>query len=81
MSKVIVQIEIVVVCPDRMIELNGCQGQLALEERDEMEPALEVVAEGGKHFSISRRWFKDREPRDVHRRFRRLAIQKAGIES
>ena len=43
-AEVIVEVEIVVVNPDRMIELNRRQRELALKERNEMKPAFEMVA-------------------------------------
>ena len=51
-AEMIVEIEIVVVDPDRMIELNRRQGQLALKERNEMKPALEMVTEHRENIGI-----------------------------
>ena len=46
------EIEIVVMNPDRMVELDRRQGQLALEERNEVKPALEMVAKRGESVGI-----------------------------
>ena len=53
-AEVIVEVEIVVVHPDRMIELNWRQRQLALKERNKMEPALEMVPEHREDIGICR---------------------------
>ena len=76
----IVEIEIVVVNPDRMIELNWRQSELAFKERNEMKPAFEMVAERRKNVGIRGRRIEDGQPGHMHRRLRCFAVQKAGIE-
>ncbi len=44
----IVEVEIAVVHPDRMIELNRRQYKLALEERNEMKTVFQMVTKGRK---------------------------------
>ena len=71
-------IEIVVVNPDWMVGLNWRKGELALGERDKMQPAPEMVAKRRENVSVGR--IEDGEPRNMHRGFRRFSVQEAGIE-
>ena len=77
----IVEIEIIVVDPDRMIELDGRHNQLTFEERNEMKPALEMVMKRRENIGICGRRIEYCQAGNVHRRFRCFAVQKAGIES
>lgn len=79
-AEMIFEIEIVVMSPDRMVELDRRQGQLALEEGNEVKPALEMVAKRRENVSICGRRIENCQAGNMHRRFRCFAVQKAGIE-
>ena len=80
-TEMIVEIEIIVVDPDRMIELDRRHNQLTFEERNEMKPALEMVTKRRENIGICGRRIEYCQAGNVHRRFRCFAVQKAGIES
>ena len=80
-AEMIVDVEVGIAHPHRMVELDRRQRELALEKRDEMQPAFEMIAKGREHVGALRRRPEDREPRDMHRRFRRFAVEEAGVES
>jgi hypothetical protein len=67
--------------PDRMIELDRRQGKLALEEGNEMKPTFEMVTKRRENVGICRKRIEYCQAGNMHRRFRRFAVQKAGIES